>query len=108
MLAPPGRGRGGGDAQPLQAFVDWLSRDFTILTPSCHSSPPCPPWAPQAQLRATLEVTQKQATKAESQLRELQQRSIQVQVQGLSAPPHPVLQLRPSGSCQLVPGCELP
>uniref|UniRef100_A0A8D1LK60 E3 ubiquitin-protein ligase TRIM65 n=1 Tax=Sus scrofa TaxID=9823 RepID=A0A8D1LK60_PIG len=33
----------------------------------------------EAQLRATLEVTQKQATKAESQLRELQQRSIQVQ-----------------------------
>uniref|UniRef100_A0A8C3YT51 E3 ubiquitin-protein ligase TRIM65 n=1 Tax=Catagonus wagneri TaxID=51154 RepID=A0A8C3YT51_9CETA len=33
----------------------------------------------EAQLRATLEVTQKQATEAESQLRELQQRSSQVQ-----------------------------
>ncbi|XP_059938447.1 E3 ubiquitin-protein ligase TRIM65 isoform X2 [Mesoplodon densirostris] len=40
---------------------------------------PVPWWAPQAQLRATLEVTQQQATQAESQLQELQQRSSQIQ-----------------------------
>lgn len=54
--------------------------------------------AREAQLRATLEVTQQQAAQAQRQLQELQQRSSQIQVPGLS-PRHPqrVLVLCPSG-----------
>lgn len=48
---------------------------------------------PQAQLRATLEVTQQQATQAQKQLQELQQRSSQIQVSGLSPPPPPAMSL---------------
>lgn len=59
-----------------------------------------------------LEVTQQQATQAESQLEELQRQSSQIQVRGLSDP-HYILMLCPSGSQQWVPGtlgrrCELP
>ncbi|XP_023387477.1 tripartite motif-containing protein 65 isoform X2 [Pteropus vampyrus] len=57
-----------------------------ILAPSCHSSP-VPPWAPQARLRAMLEVTQQQATQAKSQLQELQQQSSQIQVQACLSHP---------------------
>lgn len=58
-----------------------------ILALSCLS----PGWAPQAQLKARLEITQQQATQAKTQLQELQQQSSQIQVGGLpmAAPPHP-------------------
>ena len=54
---------------------------------------------PQAQLRATLEVTQQQAAQAQRQLQELQQRSSQIQVPGPCHPQH-VLVLCPSGGHQ--------
>lgn len=54
---------------------------------------------PQAQLRATLEVTQQQATQAQKQLQELQQRSSQIQPRALavlsSSCAHPELSLHP-------------
>ena len=60
-----------------------------------------------------LEVTQQQATEAESQLKELQEQSSQIQVRGLSVLPHYLLVPCPSGSHQWIPGtlgsrCELP
>lgn len=67
----------------------------------------------QAQLRATLEVSQQQVTQVEKQLEELQQQSSQIQVPGTPALPHCVLRLCPVGSPQALPGtlgrrCELP
>lgn len=72
-----------------------------FLTCSCDLFPW---WAPQAQLRAMLEVSRQQAAQAESQLKELQEQSNQIQVQGLSVLAHSALLLGPSGSHQRVPG----
>lgn len=66
-------------------LIDLKGTSQPILAPSCHLSP-IPWWAPQTQLRTMLEVTRQQATQAESQLQELQQRSNQIQVQACLSP----------------------
>lgn len=84
-----------GEAEHLQVLADWLRG---LHSQSWLPLVTCPLMGPQAQLRATLEVTQQQAAQAQRQLQELQQRSSQIQVPGLS-PRHPqrVLVLCPSG-----------